>query len=309
MKTRIRRRRFYPDEVNHVYQRTRNGYNIFYDLQDYLVYFTIFCVSVRRYNVIVLGLCLMIDHLHMLLRAENRVALSEFVRQVTSVFVMEYNSSIGRKGPLFTHRFGSAPKIGDKKIRTSIAYLYNNPVEKGLCDRVQDYRWNFLPYRNSRKQNSNEEFRLSMSRKLQRAISEVYSAYTLSRHLTYSQLRRMMKGMESSEVERLADYIINLYNPIDYDEAVRYYGSYEAMLTALNSNTGAEYDIREKYSSNPDTCYELLTDYVKHNISDASVRNVIMLTPTEKFRLLDSMMCLAPKSQIIKFLHIRTCSV
>ena len=122
MKRRIRRRRFYAGEVNHVYQRSRDGFNIFYDVIDYLVYFTVFSVSAKKYDVMVMGLCLMVDHIHMLLRTENRITLSEFVRQVTSVFVMEYNSSICRKGPLFTHRFGSAPKIGDKKIRTSIAY-------------------------------------------------------------------------------------------------------------------------------------------------------------------------------------------
>ena len=41
-KRRFRRRKFVSGEVNHVYQRTRNGFNIFYDLEDYLVYFTIF---------------------------------------------------------------------------------------------------------------------------------------------------------------------------------------------------------------------------------------------------------------------------
>lgn len=308
MKRRIRRRRFYAGEVNHVYQRSRDGFNIFYDVIDYLVYFTVFSVSAKKYDVMVMGLCLMVDHIHMLLRTENRITLSEFVRQVTSVFVMEYNSSICRKGPLFTHRFGSAPKIGDKKIRTSIAYHYNNPVEKGLCQMVQDYRWAFLPYRNSSRPYVDRAHAFDGSRKLKKAMSEVYACYTLNRHLKYSQLWRLMRGMQSHEQERLSDYIISLYGPIDYEETIRYYGSYEAMLTALNSNTGAEYDIKEKYSSFPDTYYEHLRNFVRQKMPDMPVRNVIMLPASEKFRLFEQMRGLAPTSMIAKFLHLKTCS-
>lgn len=308
MKKRIRRRRFYPGEVNHVYQRTRNGFNIFYDTIDYLVYFTIFSVSAQKYDVVVMGLCLMVDHLHMLLRTENKTSLSEFIRQVTSVFVMEYNTSIGRKGPLFAHRFGSAPKIGDKKIRTAIAYLYNNPIEKGLCRMVQDYRWGFLPYRNSSKPYVDREHALVESRRLKRAMSEVHASYTLGRYLKYSQLRKMMDGLQSHERERLTDYIINLYNPIDYEETISYYGSYDSMLIALNSNTGAEYDIKEKYSSYPDTYYSTLTDYVRCHMPGNYVRNVIVLTATDKARLFEQIRGLAPNPLIVKFLHVKTCS-
>ena len=37
---------------------------IFYDLEDYLVYYTVFCVLAVKYGIIVYGLCLMIDHIH-----------------------------------------------------------------------------------------------------------------------------------------------------------------------------------------------------------------------------------------------------
>lgn len=306
MKRRIRRRRFVSGEVNNVYQRTRNGFNIFYDLEDYLVYFTIFSVSARKYDVVVLGLCLMIDHLHMLLRAEQRVTLSEFVRQVTSVFVMEYNASSGRKGPLFSHRFGSAPKMGLKKIRTAIAYLYNNPVEKMLCEMVQDYRWNFLKYISPVKSFS---VRDTASRRLQKAMSEVYASFSLNKHLTYVQLARIIKGLTLNEREILADYIIRTYNPIDHDELIRYYGSYEKLLIALNSNTGAEFDVREKYTPHSDEYYGRLGNYIRQNTSIDYLRKVIMLPDSEKLKLCDRMISLAPKSLIYKFLHMKTCSI
>ena len=59
-------RRFIKDEVIHTYQRTESGFNIFYEVEDYLVYYTIFSILAGRYNIVVYGLCLMIDHLHSL---------------------------------------------------------------------------------------------------------------------------------------------------------------------------------------------------------------------------------------------------
>jgi len=44
-----------------------------------------------------LGLCLMIDHIHMLAISRSRAVLSNFVSYISSVFVREYNSSIGRQ--------------------------------------------------------------------------------------------------------------------------------------------------------------------------------------------------------------------
>lgn len=133
-----------------VYQRTISGFNIFYDLEDYIVYYTIFSVLAVKYNIIVYGLCLMIDHIHSLFTSRTASTMSRFISHVTSLYVKEYNSAHDRKGPLFDERFGSSIKIGLKMLRTAISYLYNNPVEKQLCDRAQEFRWNFLAYVHSK---------------------------------------------------------------------------------------------------------------------------------------------------------------
>ena len=89
----MKARRFKGGIVNHIYQRTQNRFNIFYDVADYLVYFTIFCTFSRQTDITVWGLCLMIDHIHGLIQADNLKTLSEFISRTTSVFVREYNKS------------------------------------------------------------------------------------------------------------------------------------------------------------------------------------------------------------------------
>ena len=90
-------RNFVKEEVNHTYQRTISGFNIFYEVEDYLVYYTIFSVMATRYDITVYGLCLMIDHLHSLVSAGSCLTLSRFMSNVTIQFVKEFNQARNRK--------------------------------------------------------------------------------------------------------------------------------------------------------------------------------------------------------------------
>lgn len=303
---RVRRRRFLEDEVHHIYQRTKNRFNIFYDLEDYLVYYTIFSIAARQYGVIVLGLCLMFDHIHMLIKTDARIRMSEFVRQVTCMFAREQNNEVGRKGSLFQARFGSAPKRGLKLLRTAIAYLFNNPVEKRLCSRAEEYRWNFLAYASSPHPFSDPLIRGQASRSLKRAVKEVDLAESEDRHLRYGQLKRLLSKLDERERMQLVDHIISIYNPFDYDEMIRCYGNYDDMLTAINSNTGSEYDIKEDRYRFSDIEYIRMGDILRDTEGLEELRKVTGLEIEEKMRLFQVLRkhLSCDNLPIVKFLHI-----
>ena len=305
-KKRARRRRFLDDEVHHIYQRTVRRFNIFYDLEDYMVYYTIFALAARQYNVIVLGLCLMFDHIHMLIKTEAKVTMSEFVRQVTSMFAREQNNEVGRKGSLFQARFGSAPKRGMKLLRSAIAYLFNNPVEKRLCDRAEEYQWDFLAYAVSSHPFSDTLIIGQSSRSLKRAIKEVDLAESEDRHLRYCQLRRIFSKLDEKEKMQLTDHIISKYNPFDYDEIIKCYGSYKDMLTAINSNTGSEYDIKEERYRFSDMEYVRMIDILHDVAGLKDIRKVTGLAIDEKMRLFELLRkhLSCGNLPIAKFLHI-----
>lgn len=305
-KKRVRRRRFLEDEVHHIYQRTVKRFNIFYDLEDYLVYYTIFSIASRQYDMIVLGLCLMFDHIHMLIKPEAKITMSEFVRQVTSMFAREQNNEAGRKGSLFQARFGSAPKRGMKLLRTAIAYLFNNPVEKRLCDRAEEYRWSFLAYAISTNPFSDPLIIRHTSRTLKSAIREVDFAESQDRHLRYCQLKRMLRTLDEKERQQLVDHIISIYNPFDYDEIIKCYGSYEDMLIAINSNTGSEYDIKEDRYRFSDIEY-IRMGKILHDMGGLEdLRKVTGLEIDEKMRLFEMLRkhLTCGNLPIAKFLHI-----
>lgn len=299
-------RNFVKEEVNHTYQRTISGFNIFYEVEDYLVYYTIFSVMAARYDITVYGLCLMIDHLHSLVSAGSCLTLSRFMSNVTIQFVKEFNQARNRKGALFCENYGSAPKTGMKLLRTAIAYLYNNPVERFLCRHAQDYRWNFLAYAISDHPFSDPIELKSASRRLRNAIQEVNGTASRKKHMTYVQLKRLMKGLGRKERNQLIDYIVVRYNVIRYDIlTTQCYNGYENMLTAINSNTGSEYEIHEHKWSRTDTEYRELYQHV-HSCGYDDAGKVISLDTDTKLELMMEMMrkTRASKRQICKYLHL-----
>lgn len=299
-------RKFLNEEVNHTYQRTVSGFNIFYEVEDYLVYYTIFSVMSVRYGITVYGLCLMIDHLHSLVSSSNASVFSRFMSNVTILFVKEFNKARRRSGALFCENFGSAPKLGMKQLRTAIAYLFNNPVERFLCRYAQEYRWNFLAYAATDYPFSEAIVLRSASRRLRKAIKEVDGTAARNRHLTYVQLKRILKDLGRKERNQLIDYIIVRYNVIRYDVlTTKCYDGYENMLTAINSNTGSEYDIQEQKWSRSDTEYRELYQYV-HSCGYDDAGDLISLDTDSKLALMLEMMhkTRASKRQVSKFLHL-----
>jgi hypothetical protein len=301
------KRKFIKEQMNHTYQRSVSGFNIFYEVEDYIVYYTVFSVMARRYGVNVYGLCLMIDHIHSLTSASSHGVFSGFMSNVTIQFVKEYNRYHNRVGPLFSECFGSAPKAGLKLLRTAIAYLFNNPVERLLCKRAQEYRWNFLAYAASDNPFSDPLVLKKASRRLRRALKEVDGAVKRNEYMTYVQLKRMFVGIDAREKNQLIDYIIVRYNIIRYDDlTTKCYDGYENMLVAINSNAGSEYEIHELRYGRSDAEYRYLYKYV-HEKGFKDAGEVISLPADAKFKLMVDMMneTSVSKLQICKFLHLK----
>ena len=247
----------------------------------------------------------MIDHIHMLVIPKNRSILSNFVSHVSSVFVREYNSSIGREGPLFEERFGSAPKKDKKRLISTIIYLGNNPVEKHICQEAEQYRWNFIAYLGSDHPFSEKISRKHMSLKLRKAVSLVDSHHNQELYLNHTLLYRMMDGMTTAERNYLTDYIISRYNIINQTELEQYFSTYEQLVTSLHSTTGSEYDLKEEHDWSSDSVYGKMILETRELLGEHT-RKVIVCDNETKFELAEHLRrtTKATLRQILKFLHL-----
>ena len=293
---------FCADGIMHVYQRTISGFNLFYTVEDFLVYYTIVSIQARRVGICLLGMCLMIDHIHMLVSAECLSMMSRFIASCTSLYVREFNACTGRQGPLFESPYGSAIKLDMKRIRSAIAYLFNNPVEKHLCSKAEKYKWNFLSHY-GKLPSINKAY---CSKKLRRSMDLAEDTFRRKRHLNYMLLNTMMKDLTQEEKNRLAEHIISAYFPFDIKRTTACYGSYEEMLIAINSNTGSEYEIIETEYCKSDKPYRDIVSFLhKKEIKD--IHAVISMDDESKQAMMMDIKAHTPASytQIRKFLHLR----
>ena len=281
----MKRRKVYPGEVHHVCQKTEGKVVIFYSQADYLVFFSIFCTVAERMGIPILALCPMPDHLHQVCIAYSQRQLADFVREYSRLFARAWNDSRERTGPLFHHNFCSAVKMGAKQVRTTLAYNYNNPVERKIVRQAEDYRWNFLAYARNAAPFSAPFVPRNASKSLRNALKEAEICREEGKYLNYAQLGRWQKTLSSEERQQLTDQLIDLWNIIDYQKAIDYYGSLEGMTRAFHDNTGSEWDIPEDRDNYSDAVYADCTTLLLQKGLVGTPREIPNLSPDRKQEL------------------------
>ncbi len=282
--------------------------HLFYNIEDCLVFYTIFSVCARCAEIQISELCLMHNHVHFLGKTETVLTLSDFVDHYTSWFVHEYNTFVGRKGKLFKKNFGSAPKWEEKKLRSAIIYIGNNPVEKHFCKKAIQYRWNFLAYSNCTNPFSEKLDKKRASRKLNRVLKEVDAMVKLNLPLKYTQIIRMTRDLTDRELEQFIDYTICAYSPFDYEELSSHFKSFESMLDAMNTTTGDDFDIKEPRDSFSIDTFNQMIRYMQKSMKRHDIRKVTTLPMEKKMEIYHELRShtSASLNQICNFLHIKT---
>lgn len=279
---------------------------LFYSISDYLVYFTTYCIEAREHDVQVLSMCLMPDHTHDSVIVQKPDELWHFKQDFNSRFARTQNAVFGRKGRLLEKPFGSAPKYGSKAIRTNLIYVGNNPVERKLCIRAEEYRWNLLAYSQSKNPFSKPLVIRKASWPMKKAVKEVKRTFDESRPMTYYQLQRLFKPLNREEKEQLTDFIISTYNVVDYKVAIDYFGSYNNMLLAMHSTTGSEHDIKETFVGKSDIYYSQMINIVLRETKVRDIHKILSWDDEKKFRLFMLLKHELPATdrQIAKFLRM-----
>jgi len=293
--------------IQHIYQKTVGGFLIFYSVRDCLVFFTMIATAARRYHIRILGICLMVDHVHVLVEAGSKQEMDQFVCLYTSWFVNTYNKWYGLKGSLFKANYGAASKVDDKKQRSAIAYLYNNPVERLICKRAEQYPWNFLAYANSRFPFVSPA-RLDKARApMRRAVDKVKCSRKDERPLNYAQLKRMTAPLTQLERKQLYDVIVSAYNCVDYQDLFYRFGNYTDLIMAINTTTGSEYAIPEEFVGRSDRIYSQMTEFLLESRRIQSTDDLLRMPETERRELLDplGLRTGASRRQLEKYLRLR----
>lgn len=280
-----RKRKFYRDIINHCYQRGADGIVLFYSVSDHLVYFTTYCLLAKKHNVKVLSLCQMPDHVHDTVVVKKVEQLSCFKQEVNSRFSRMQNTFCHWDESVFESPFGSAPKLGSKKARSNLIYVGNNPVERQLVAKAEDYQWNYLAYAKSSHPFSEELVIRKCRWPMKNAIKEVKSQYTRGEPMTFALLKRLFQPLTLTEKRQLTDFIIDTYNVIDYEEAIRYFDTYEDMLASMHADTGSEHDLNEITLGRSDACFSQFASLLLKDGRFNDIHEVLSLPKLERAEL------------------------
>ena len=124
----------------HVINRGVERRPLFLDDEDHLLFASLLRRATRRFGWTVYASVQMPNHFHLVLIAELD-RLSRGMHFLSFRYAEAFNERYGRVGHLFQGRFGAWSLEGEDDLGRVCAYVFDNPVRAGLCERVEGYRW------------------------------------------------------------------------------------------------------------------------------------------------------------------------
>lgn len=134
-----------PDGLFHVYARGVPERPIFADDDDRRAFLALLDRATSHHRIVVHAVCLMTTHYHALVEARC-TELSRCMQRLHSAYAVGFNRRHGRFGHLFAERFASRVVGDEAHLRDVCAYVLLNPVQAGLCNRIEDWPWSYCRY-------------------------------------------------------------------------------------------------------------------------------------------------------------------
>lgn len=125
--------------IYHIMLRGIDKRNIFLESEDKLKFLENVKKAKEKGNFEVLGYCLMDNHIHMLIKEDEEIAIS--IKRITVGYVGWHNKKYDRTGHLFQNRYLSEPVDTEGYLLNVLRYIHQNPVKANICKTAKDYRW------------------------------------------------------------------------------------------------------------------------------------------------------------------------
>ena len=126
--------------IYHVFTRGNDRRPIFVDDTDRYTYLAILSEVAGDSEWLRLAHCLMNNHLHLLLETPLP-NLSKGMHRIQSRYALRFNRRHDRTGHLFQGRFRAVRVTSDEQLVAVTRYIAMNPVEAGLCEAPDLWKW------------------------------------------------------------------------------------------------------------------------------------------------------------------------
>jgi len=126
--------------IYHVILRGVNRDAIFIEDDDPAMFLRALSQAKDASGCLVFAYCLMSNHVHLVLRSGEE-PIGTVVKRLGVRYAGWFNRKYGRVGHFFQDRFKSVAVEDEAHLITLLRYVWNNPVEAGIVERAEDYRW------------------------------------------------------------------------------------------------------------------------------------------------------------------------
>lgn len=187
----------------------------------------------QKFNVDIIAYCIMDNHVHMILYSEKIQNISNFMKQVNSIYAMYYNRKNKRVGYVFRNRFNSVPIMTREQLYTCIKYIHMNPVKAKIIEKESDYIYSsyndyvqktgfinekILKFIFNSSNNYIEKFQSIKYKNLEKEkkdLNEVLSNFLIKEKINFQQISK-----NKNSIKKFTCYLIsNNYNFVKKDIA------------------------------------------------------------------------------------------
>lgn len=156
-----------PGEIYHVYTRSVERKTIFRHNQDHQRFCALMlhCLpggNIQSYSIAlkfqiipqrtdegkglvdILGYCLMSNHVHLLLKENQKGGISFYMQRLLKSYAKFFNMSEDRSGSLFVNPFRSVLVDSDAQLLHVSRYIHLNPYVAHMVDNIFKYPWSSL---------------------------------------------------------------------------------------------------------------------------------------------------------------------
>jgi putative transposase len=174
--------------IYHVLNRGNGRQRVFQKDDDFAAFITLLRQARERHPVKILAYCLIPNHFHLLLNAEEGVALSRFMQWLMTSHVRRYHGHYQTSGHVWQGRFKSFIIQKDAHLLTVARYIEGNPLRAGLVSSAGEWRWS------SHRESCGDEER-SMTCPLPVMIPDDWTAF-VDTPLTSQELDRLQESVD-----------------------------------------------------------------------------------------------------------------
>jgi len=125
---------------HHITQRGNNRQDIFFVDDDRKVYLEILEQQSAKYDLTIMGYCLMSNHIHLIAIPACEDSLAKVIGRTHFIYAQYINRFHKRSGHLWQNRFYSCP-LDSRYFYIALSYIERNPVRAKMTRMPWTYRW------------------------------------------------------------------------------------------------------------------------------------------------------------------------